>query len=83
MQQKITILNQHGDELLTFDRELAEAVNDVVTTADAEKAFADMKKAGYLSYTQNADGSNPEVIQRFDQIGAAEETVMSPGMQGG
>lgn len=81
--QQLTILNQHGDEVLTFDRQLVAAVNDVVTEAEAEKAFAKMKSAGYLSYTQNADGSNAQVIQRFDQIGDAEETVMSPGMQGG
>jgi len=81
--QRLTILNQHGDEVLTFDRQLVAAVNDVVTEADAEQAFAKMKDAGYLSYTQNADGSNAAVIQRFDQIGDAEETVMSPSLQGG
>lgn len=78
---KLTILNQHGDQVLTWDKELAEAIEGVVTTQEAEKAFKDMKKAGYLSYSQKADGSGATVINKFDEN--AEEIVMSPAMQGG
>lgn len=78
---KLTILNQHGDEVLTWSKELVEEINGVVSVVEAEKAFNKMKDAGYLSYKQDANGGNAEVIQKFDQ--EAEEIVMSPAMQGG
>lgn len=78
---KLTILNQHGDEVLTWSKELVEQVNEVVSPEAAEKAFATMKAAGYLSYKQDANGANAEVIQKFDE--EAAEIVMSPQMVGG
>jgi hypothetical protein len=78
---RLTILNQHGDQVLTWDPQLKAAIEGIVTTKEAEKAFNDMKKAGYLAYKQDANGANAEVINKFDQ--EAEEIVMSPAMQGG
>jgi hypothetical protein len=78
---KLTILNQLGDEVLTWDRELAEAVEGVVTSAEARAAFDQMKTDGkYLAYKIDNKG-DAEVIKEFDE--SAAEIVMSPQMQGG
>lgn len=82
---QLKILNQHGDQVITWDKELENQVNGVVSPAEAEKAFNQMRDDNkYLAYRTDADGQNPEVIRPSDGFDPdAEAIVMAPQMVGG
>lgn len=79
---ELRILNHNGHDVLTWDRALEEAVNDVVTPADAKVAFDKMRsEGGYFAAKSDADGGNAEQIRVFDPDAAI--ITMYPPMVGG
>tara|TARA_R110000824_G_scaffold40789_4_gene121927 strand:- start:946 stop:1245 length:300 start_codon:yes stop_codon:yes gene_type:complete len=68
-------LDQTGDTKIVWDYK-----NDVEVAA-AKAQFDALKKAGYIAYSVNKDGTNGEVIREFDP--KAEKIILSPPMVGG
>lgn len=76
---KLHILDRNGDTTLEWDPQLEGAVNEALS--EAKEKFAEHKELGYLAYRTDADGSNAETVNTFDE--SAPVVVLSPQLVGG
>lgn len=72
---ELCVVDKTGDTRLMWDKSKAGEV------AHAEKRFNELKALRYLAYKVKKDGTQGEVLQKFDP--SAERIIMTPPMVGG
>lgn len=78
----IRMLSRRGDDLVTWDRQQAEAGDPEALTAvrEAERLFTEARTQGATAF-RLTPGQSAERIEQFDQ--AAEHIVLVPRVVGG